>query len=170
MTTISMTIPSFTPTPFEIEFDSRHLLFKESLSSSCFFGHQDDEDDLSSTESTFHGEDCLSVSFDDDYFDDDGSASTCSSNSLSSSSSSSCSSSESSISMAPSTRRALTPFGEEDSIVLARGRSQHRSPTDQQEQDQEENTSSLLEGLTFEIPLKPLESKIDRFYPAAAAA
>jgi hypothetical protein len=166
-----MTISPITPTPFEIEFDSCNMMFKESLSSTCFSGPEH-EDDLSSTESTFYGEDCTSVAFDDDYFDDDGSASTCSSNSTSSSSSSSSSSSESSFSMAPTSRGAVVPrLGDEDSIVLARRRSQQqRTSTEQQEQDQEEITVALLEGLTIEIPLIPLEGEYDLFYPAAAAA
>jgi hypothetical protein len=163
-----MNISRITPTPFEIEFDSFNIVFKESLSSSCFLAHEN-EDDLSSIESTFYGEDCTSVAFDDDYFDDDGSASTCSSNS----SSSSCSSSESSSSMAPTSRGAAVPrLGEEDSVVLARSRSlqQQRASTEQQEQDPEEITVAFLEGLTIEIPLKPLEGEYDLFYPAAAAA
>jgi hypothetical protein len=176
-----MTISSITTTSFEIEFVSCNMVFKESLSSSCFLAHEQ-EDDLSSTESTFYGEDCTSIAFDDDYFDDDGSASTCSSSSnsnssrtstsTSSSSSSSCSSSETSISMAPTSRGAVVPrLGDEDSIVLARRRSQQqRTSTEQHEQDQEEITVALLEGLTIEIPLRPLEGEYDLFYPAAAAA
>jgi hypothetical protein len=170
-----MTISRITPTPVEIEFDSCNMVFKESLCSSCFLAHEH-EDDLSSIESAFYGEDCTSVAFDDDYFDDDGSASTCSSSSnsssTSSSSSSSCSSSESSLSMAPTSRGAAeSRLGEEDSVVLARRRSQQQlASTEQQEQDQEEITVAFLEGLTIEIPLKPLEGEYDLFYPAAAAA
>jgi hypothetical protein len=173
-----MNFSCITRTTFEIEFDSRQMIFKESLSPSCVLG--DDDDD--STESTFYEEDCTSLVLDDDYFDDESSASTCSNNSSSSSSSSlssssssgsssSCSS-ESSVPMAPSRRAVTSRFGDEDSIVLARARSQPPASPDQ-ERDQEEMTVSLLlEGLTieFELPLKPLEGENGLFYPAAAAA
>jgi hypothetical protein len=162
-----MNFSCITRTTFEIEFDSRQMIFKESLSPSCVLG--DDDDD--STESTFYEEDCTSLVLDDDYFDDDSSASTCSSNSSNSSSSSSCSR-ESSVPMAPSRRAVTSRFGDEDSIVLARARSQPQASPDQ-ERDQEEMTVSLLlEGLTieFELPLKPLEGENGLFYPAAAAA
>jgi hypothetical protein len=160
-----MTIACTTPTLFEIEFDARNMNFKDSYA--CFLG--DDED--YSTESTFYGEDCTSVAFDDDYFDDDSSASTCSSNSNSTSCSSSSCSSDSCDLTAPSGRAVTSRFGDEDSIVLARARSQPQASTEH-EQDQEDIAAFLLEGLTieFELQLKPLQGENDIFYPAAAAA
>jgi hypothetical protein len=131
---------------------------------------RDDEDD--STESTFDGEDCTSVVFDEDCFDDDGSTSTYSSNSNSTSCSSRRSSNESSVLMAPSRRAVTSRFGDEDSLVLARARSQPQASTEQEQYYPEDIAAFLLEGLTieFELPLKPLEGESDVYYPASAAA
>ena len=171
----NMTISTVT---FEIEFDPRHLMFKGALSSSsCLVLGKDDDD--SSIESTFYGEDCSKsvVSFDDDYFNDDCSCSSGDSDSDSSCSSSSSTSSDGSSggSILPSGRAIPRLFGDEDSIVHARRRSEQRASSMEQ-QDQEGITVisrlALLEGRTIEIPLKQLEGENDDqlFITAAAAA
>jgi hypothetical protein len=126
-TTVSRNIIMATTntTPFEIKFDSCHFIIDES--SQWTF---DDEDDLS-IESTFSGEDCISlaISLAGDYLDDDSSISA--------------STIISSLRSYAKLNRTSIDIGEDDSLVVARRRSAQRRVSPEQYQDS--NLTTFLE-------------------------
>jgi hypothetical protein len=123
-------------TPFEIEFDTCQFIIDES--SPWTF---DDEDDLS-IESTFYGEDCISlvVSLAGNFLDDGSSIS------ASTVSSSSSSSSGSSLGSFTKLNRACLDIGEDDSLVVARRHAAQRRVSPEHGQDS--NLTSFLEVLS----------------------